>query len=46
VLVGVTALQAPAWIALLAAIAAASGLRVAALASGFELPRWSAGDER
>ena len=46
VLVGASALGAPAWVALLAAIGAATALRVAALATGFELPRWTTGDER
>ena len=46
VLVGAAALGAPAWVALLAAIGTATALRAAALASGFELPRWTTGDER
>jgi uncharacterized membrane protein YeiH len=38
------ALQAPAWAGLLAATATATGLRMLALATGYELPRWSPED--
>jgi len=44
VLVGAQWLHAPAWAALLAAAATASGLRLLALASGYTLPQWSTGD--
>lgn len=44
VLVGVQWIEAPAWVALLAAAATASGLRLLALASGYTLPQWSIGE--
>lgn len=44
ILLGAEALAAPPWAGLLAAMLAASGLRVLALATGFTLPRWSPGD--
>jgi len=44
VLVATQALQGPAWAGLLAATAAATGLRALALATGYTLPRWSAHD--
>ncbi|GCL65466.1 trimeric intracellular cation channel family protein [Pseudaquabacterium pictum] len=44
ILVGAQALQAPAWVGLVVAIAVAAGLRVLALASGYTLPQWSTGD--
>jgi uncharacterized membrane protein YeiH len=43
-LVAAQALHAPAWAGLLVAVATASGLRALALATGYELPRWSADD--
>jgi uncharacterized membrane protein YeiH len=44
VLVAAQALNAPSWAALAAAVATASGLRVLALATGYELPRWTPHD--
>jgi uncharacterized membrane protein YeiH len=41
VLVGVQALQAPAWAGLLGGAFVAAGLRALALATGFTLPKWS-----
>jgi uncharacterized membrane protein YeiH len=43
VLVGLAAAGAEAWLALLLAAALATGLRVAALLSGWTLPRWALG---
>lgn len=40
VVVGAQALQAPAWLGLLGAAVVTSGLRAAALATGFKLPPW------
>jgi uncharacterized membrane protein YeiH len=44
VLVAAQALDAPSWAGLAAAVATASGLRVLALATGYELPRWTPHD--
>ncbi len=40
VLVGAHAMGAPSWLALLVAAATATGLRAAAMATGFTLPQW------
>lgn len=44
-LVGLQALDGPPWLGLAGAVAVATGLRAWAMATGYELPRWSAGRE-
>ncbi len=46
VLVGLDALSLAPWVAVLAAASVTTALRALALATGYMLPRWPAGDER